>query len=113
MSAKSTESVIANYFATKGVLFFHDHSVSPWMRQQLIDGYNTELEHGKRLDRKLDVTHDNVDATMKIALAHMREFPDYYERLKEMEREAEKFWETNADQSKRKDVEALVVAIAK
>jgi Protein of unknown function (DUF5661) len=28
----------------------------------------------------------------KIALAHMKEFPDYYERLKRMEAEAERDW---------------------
>jgi hypothetical protein len=29
----------------------------------------------------------------KIALAHMKEFPDYYERLKRMEAEAERDWQ--------------------
>jgi hypothetical protein len=28
----------------------------------------------------------------KIALAHMKEFPDYYERLERMEKEAEREW---------------------
>ena len=28
----------------------------------------------------------------KIALAHMKEFPDYYQRLERMEREAERDW---------------------
>ena len=30
--------------------------------------------------------------TGKIALAHMKEFPDYYERLARMEAEAERDW---------------------
>jgi hypothetical protein len=30
--------------------------------------------------------------TGKIALAHMKEFPDYYTRLEQMEREAEQYW---------------------
>ena len=30
--------------------------------------------------------------TGKIALAHMKEFPDYYVRLEQMEREAERYW---------------------
>jgi Protein of unknown function (DUF5661) len=30
--------------------------------------------------------------TGKIALAHMKEFPDYYEPLERMEREAEAEW---------------------
>ncbi|GAJ07065.1 unnamed protein product, partial [marine sediment metagenome] len=29
----------------------------------------------------------------KIALAHLNEFPDYYDRLKNMENEAEKYWD--------------------
>ena len=37
----------------------------------------------------LDVTGDDPIVTGKIALAHMKEFPDYYERLARMEREAE------------------------
>ena len=51
-------------------------------------GMEIELEHGRR-DPQTDVTHDDPIITGKIALAHMREFPDYYERLAKMEREAE------------------------
>lgn len=35
-----------------------------------------------------DVTRDDPILTGKIALAHMKEFPDYYERLERMEEEA-------------------------
>jgi hypothetical protein len=38
------------------------------------------------------VTHDDPIITGKIALAHMKEFPDYYERLERMEAEAERDW---------------------
>jgi Protein of unknown function (DUF5661) len=38
------------------------------------------------------VTGDDPIVTGKIALAHMKEFPDYYERLERMEREAEQDW---------------------
>ena len=51
-------------------------------------GMQVELEHGRR-DPQTDVTHDDPIITGKIALAHLREFPDYYERLARMEREAE------------------------
>ena len=47
-----------------------------------------ELEHGRR-DPMTDVTHDDPIVTGKIAWAHLREFPDYYDRLDAMEREAE------------------------
>lgn len=51
------------------------------------DGMNVELEHGTRFP-DLDVSGDDPVITAKIALAHLREFPDYYERLEVMEREA-------------------------
>jgi hypothetical protein len=52
------------------------------------DGMNVELEHGTRFP-ELDVSGDDPVITVKIALAHLREFPDYYERLAVMEREGE------------------------
>lgn len=52
------------------------------------DGMNVELEHGTRFP-ELDVTGDDPVATAKIALAHLREFPDYYERLAVMESTAQ------------------------
>lgn len=51
-------------------------------------GMNVELEHGSR-DADTDVTGDDPVATAKIALAHLREFPDYYRRLERMEAEAD------------------------
>jgi hypothetical protein len=54
-------------------------------------GMNVELEHGTRFP-DLDVSGDDPVITVKIALAHLREFPDYYERLKVMEREADAAW---------------------
>lgn len=59
------------------------------------DGMNVELEHGTRFP-DLDVSGDDPVVTVKIALAHLREFPDYYERLEIMEREGEAAWETTA-----------------
>ena len=55
------------------------------------DGMNVELEHGTRYP-DLDVTGDDPIVTAKIALAHLREFPDYYQRLEVMEREADAAW---------------------
>lgn len=50
-------------------------------------GLGVELEHGRR-DPRTDVTHDDPLMTAKIALAHLREIPDYYTRLAKMEAEA-------------------------
>ena len=54
-------------------------------------GVDWELEHGSH-DPQTDVTGDDPILTGKIALAHMKEFPDYYERLERMEAEAEREW---------------------
>jgi hypothetical protein len=56
-------------------------------------GLHVELEHGLH-DPQTNVTDDDLIATGKIALAHLKEFPDYYTRLKKMESEAELDWES-------------------
>ena len=47
-------------------------------------GMDVELEHGSR-DPRTNVTNDDPVLTGKIALAHLREMPDYYTRLDVME----------------------------
>jgi hypothetical protein len=54
-------------------------------------GMDVELEHGL-VDPHTNVTNDDPLMTGKIALAHLNEFPDYYDRLEKMEKEAEEFW---------------------
>lgn len=54
--------------------------------EQFRMGLSVELEHGAH-DPATDVTHDNFAATGKIAWAHLKELPDYYSRLREMEGE--------------------------
>lgn len=51
-------------------------------------GLRVELEHGAH-DPQTNVTGDDPILTGKIALAHLKEFPDYYTRLTKMEAEAE------------------------
>jgi hypothetical protein len=60
--------------------------------EQFRAGMDVELEHGAH-DPQTDVTGDDPVTTGKIALAHMKEFPDYYERLERMEHETEREWE--------------------
>jgi len=55
-------------------------------------GMDVELEHGTR-DPSTNVTNDDPIVTGKIALAHLNEFPDYYDRLEKMEEEAEEFFD--------------------
>lgn len=53
---------------------------------------NVELEHASLLLELGVKEKDYILFAGKIALAHLLEFPDYYQRLKEMEDEAEKYW---------------------
>ena len=59
--------------------------------EQFRAGMDVEFEHGSH-DPQTNVTDDDPITTGKIALAHMKEFPDYYERLEQMEAEAERYW---------------------
>jgi hypothetical protein len=54
-------------------------------------GLEVELEHGTRFP-KANVTNDDPILTGKIAYAHLLEFPDYYTRLAELEKEAKIHW---------------------
>ena len=42
-------------------------------------GINIELEHGKE-NMTTDVTDNNLIKTAKIALAHLNEYPNYYNK---------------------------------
>lgn len=54
----------------------------------LVKGFTVELEHGK-LDPETNVTNDDKELTAKIAWNHLKELPDYYERLEKMEKEGQ------------------------
>ena len=54
---------------------------------QFMRGMNVELEHGLR-DPSTNVSNDDPVITGKIALAHLNEIPDYYDRLEKMEEDA-------------------------
>ena len=59
--------------------------------EQFRMGMDVELEHGL-ISPATNVTDDDPLITGKIALAHLEEFSDYYDRLEKMENEADKFW---------------------
>ncbi len=54
-------------------------------------GLAVELEHGAH-DPETNITNDDEILTGKIALAHLKEYPDYYTRLDKLEKEAEDYW---------------------
>ena len=45
----------------------------------LMTGYNIELEHGT-VNPSTNITNDNKIMTVKIALAHLNEYPNYYNK---------------------------------
>ena len=59
--------------------------------EQFRMGMKVELEHGQR-SPKTNVSDDDLLTTGKITLAHLNEFPDYYTRLKKLEKEARAYW---------------------
>ncbi len=61
---------------------------SEYTLEEFLDGINIELEHGT-VNPQTNVTNDNLIITAKIALAHLNEFPNYYNKeygLREFER---------------------------
>jgi hypothetical protein len=54
-------------------------------------GLEVELEHGI-INPVTNVTNNDLMNTGRIVLAHLNEFPDYYDRLEKMEKEAKAFW---------------------
>ncbi len=47
--------------------------------EDFLDGINIELEHGL-INKETNVTNDDLIITSKIALAHLNEFPNYYNK---------------------------------
>ena len=60
--------------ANKLNIQFKDFSIN-----DLLTGINIELEHGT-INPKTNITNDNLELTAKIALAHLNEFPNYYNK---------------------------------
>ena len=52
---------------------------SKFSLSDFITGINIELEHGL-INPETNVTNNNLLTTAKIALAHLNEFPNYYDK---------------------------------
>jgi len=50
-------------------------------------GLSIELEHGS-VNPETNITNDDEILTAKIALEHLKEIPDHYTRLEQMEKDA-------------------------
>lgn len=82
-------------FEIKDVLWFVNEmgiKLDKFSIKDLLVGINIELEHG-RVNSLTNVTNDDLIITGKIALAHLLEYPNYYNEeygLPAMERELKK-----------------------
>lgn len=47
--------------------------------EEFLEGINIELEHGT-INPKTNVTNNDLLLTSKIALAHLNEYPNYYNK---------------------------------
>lgn len=62
-------------------------------------GLNVELEHGKKFGAITNITNNSLILTARIVIAHLLEFPDYYKRLKIMEKKADTYWKNKTKKS--------------
>ena len=64
----------AIYISNKLGITFDKFSIDDFLT-----GLNIELEHGY-IDPSTNVTNNNLELTAKIALAHLNEYSDYYNK---------------------------------
>ena len=60
--------------------------ISKFDKNELLMGVQVEKEHGS-VNSDTNVTSDDPIKTLKIAIAHLREDPRYYSKLKKVEGE--------------------------
>ena len=61
-------------------------------KEEFLEGLNIESEHGS-INKDTNITNDDIIMTAKIALAHLNEYPNYYNKdygLKVFEKYLEK-----------------------
>lgn len=76
-----------NIFTTEQAKQIGDQIGVDWNKldiEQFRKGINVELEHGT-INPNTNITNDDPILTGKIALAHLNELPDYYDRLARIE----------------------------
>lgn len=78
-----------------GIIIGIDWMKCPFDVEQFRNGLNLELEHGRK-SPQTNITGDDPIMTGKIALVHLKEFPDYYIRLNKLEEEAKTYWENQS-----------------
>lgn len=54
-------------------------SFDKYTPEEFLRGINIELEHGT-VNKETNVTNDDLITTAKIALVHLNEYPNYYDK---------------------------------
>ena len=77
---RTEKELVIDRFTLKDVLEVSNKlniKFDKFTKEELLTGMNIELEHGT-INPETNVTNDNLILTTKIALAHLNEFPNYY-----------------------------------
>ncbi len=93
----ATTTVTTEQATAIGTSIGIDWETSPFDVEQFRSGMEVELEHGAH-DPQTNVTGNDLAMTGKIAWAHLKEFPDYYDRLEIMEAQAHQYWDAQSGQ---------------
>jgi cytidylate kinase len=94
----TVDDSVAEAYANKYDIIVENMAPREYLDKKKLLTYavNAELEHGSRFKQKygidIDITHDDLDITMKIVMAHLIEDPWYYYHLEKMEKKSEKYW---------------------
>lgn len=105
LTDKDIKKILTDFFKSRGGSF---KSFNRDIKRQLIMGYRVELEHSARIDPRLNVTDGDTLKTVKIALVHIKEGLDYYDRLKKMEEEMDAHWKS-PELNKKKEIQDQIV----
>jgi hypothetical protein len=76
--------IFSEWLKHKSIINIAKHAkldISKYSAKELEMGMKEELEHGKK-NKKFNITKDDPVKTLKIVLAHLKEDPKYYTKLK-------------------------------
>lgn len=89
VSSKQVDQLISKYNI--------DTKVVP--KDTLIYAIKVELEHGKHFGAITNIINDDIELSLRIALAHLSEYSNYYTYLKRMENKLDAYWKDRPKKS--------------
>ncbi len=82
VSNKKIDQLVAKYHIDTNVI----------SKETLRDAIMVELEHGKRFGAMTNIINDDIELALRIAMAHLTEYPNYYLYLNRMEIKLDAYW---------------------